>query len=66
MIKAIILVVLPLAALVGTWIGFAFGSGVRSSTEVILLLFFAMLFILGFWGYFASERTKMNQARQYH
>lgn len=63
--KAILLMVLPLAALVGTWIGFAFGSGVTSDTEGMLLLLFAVCFILGCWGYFASERTRMNQAREY-
>ncbi|HET7657261.1 MAG TPA: hypothetical protein VFK37_03140 [Bacillales bacterium] len=63
--KEIICIVLPLAAFVGTWIGFAASGGIGSQIGIMLLLLFALCFLFGFWGYYSSERTRLNRAREY-
>ncbi|HEX7066162.1 MAG TPA: hypothetical protein VF199_13930 [Bacillales bacterium] len=64
-LKRILWVVLPFAALIGTWIGFEAGGVSYSGGRSGLLILFAFWAILGVCVYVSTERVKMNRKREY-
>lgn len=64
-LKRIFWIVLPLAAFIGTWVGFEAGGVSYSGGRSGLLILFAFWTVLGFAVYVSSERIKMNRKREY-
>lgn len=65
-LKVFIWLLLPLAALVGTWIGYAAAGVPWTASQFTLLILLGCWTICGFCVYGYSERSKMNRSCGYH
>ncbi|HET7628670.1 MAG TPA: hypothetical protein VFK44_09810 [Bacillales bacterium] len=63
--KTVVLWMLPLAAFLGTLIGFFAGGAQFHLWQRELLVFLAVWIIAGSIVDFATERARMNQSREY-
>jgi predicted permease len=63
--KLLMLMILPFAGWLGTWVGFAAAGMGISSVQYLVIFVFALWTTAGVFAYFASERRRMNRNLNY-